>query len=348
MNTERHIDTPMYREEMGRVWLVTGAGGFLGSNLVKTLVARGEQVRAGLRSSFTPDSLAGVDCERVHLDVTNPDTIRSALRAGGPDQARRTIVVHAAGVVSIADRVNQALWRTNVLGTQNIVDACRAAQVARLVYISSVHAIPEPAAGEILSETDQFDPELVEGAYAKTKAEATRRVLTATSLDRVVVQPTGIMGPGDHGDGAVTRLIRDLAANRLPVLVEGGYDFVDVRDVTDGTIVAAERAPSGRCYLLGAERASLLEIAQTLHEAIGSRVPLVIPAGLAGAVVPFAVAWSKLRGSRPIFTKYSLDVVRNYTQVSHARAAAELDFAPRPLRQTILDTANFVQRPAAH
>ena len=112
--------------------------------------------------------------------------------------------------------------------------------------------------------------------------------------------------------------------------------------------LAAERAPSGRCYLLGAERASLLEIAQTLHEAIGSRVPLVIPAGLAGAVVPFAVAWSKLRGSRPIFTKYSLDVVRNYTQVSHARAAAELDFAPRPLRQTILDTANFVQRPAAH
>lgn len=332
---------------MERVWFVTGAGGFVGSTIVRELVVRGEQVRAGLYSTLTPSALDGVECERVRIDVTDRASLERAIIGDDPERAERTIVVHCAGIVSIADKVDRLLWGTNVEGTQNVLDVCRAAGVRRLVYLSSVHTIPEPGPGQVLVEIDQFDPELVAGAYAQTKAEATRRVLAAADLDRVIVHPTGIMGPGDHGDGAVTRFVRDLAAQRLPVLVAGGYDFVDVRDVADGTIAAALQAESGQCYLLGAERASLVEVASVVAEVTGKRVPRVIPIGLARLVVPFAASWSRLRGVRPVFTNYSLDVVRNYTQVSHAKASADLGYTPRPLRRTIVDTVSFVQRHGA-
>lgn len=323
--------------------MVTGAAGYLGNHIVRELLARGEQVRATVSSNPSPESLAGLDVELVPLNVHDRESVHRAVLGEDPERARHTIVIHCAGMVSIADRIDKALWATNVIGTQNVIDVCREAQVERLVYVSSVHANPEPPPGTAMVETAGFDPDLVDGAYAKTKAEASRRVLAATDLDRVIVQPTGILGPGDYGDAPVSRLIRDLVANRLPAIIAGGYDFVDARDAADGTIAAALQGRSGQSYLLGADRITLEEIARIVADASGSRMPRVLPIWLARLVVPFVVAFSKLRGTRPIFTNYSLDVVRHNTAVNHALASAELGFNPRPLRETILDTLAWVQ-----
>lgn len=326
--------------EAGRPrWIVTGADGFLGNTVVKALSARGDQVRAGIFGDLQPPALAGVDCERVRLDVTEPASVLAAF-AGSAEQ--RTIVVHTAGIVSIADEVDDLLYRTNVGGTHNVIQACRATGVARLVHVSSVHAIAEPATGAIV-ETRCFDPDAVRGGYARTKAEASAAVLAAGDLDRVLVHPTGLIGPGDHGDSPVGRLFRDLIAGNLRAIIAGGNDFVDVRDVTAGILAAAERGGNGECYLLAGHQASIRELAEIVHELTGSRVPPTVPLALARLAEPFSVWLARRRGTRPIFTKYSLYVVQRNAPDSHAKATAELGYQPRPLRDTLADTIAWIE-----
>lgn len=316
------------------LWIVTGAGGFLGNAIVRALLDRGEQVRACLHDRLGPATLAGLDCERVHLEVTEPDSVHQALRPAAA--SARTIVVHAAGIVSIADEVDDELYRTNVLGTQHVIDACRDHGIDRLVYISSVHAIPEPAAGPIIEIAD-FDADAVVGGYARTKAEASRRVLGATDLDRVLLHPTGLIGPGDPGDAPVGRLLRDLAAGRVPAIIGGGNNFVDIRDAAAATIAAAEQGRNGQGYLLAGQQATIRELAELVAELTGARVPPTLPIWAARALAPLVVTLARRRGTRPLFTRYSLHVVRENAPVSSAKARAELGFEPRPLRETIAD-----------
>ncbi|MDO5500030.1 MAG: NAD-dependent epimerase/dehydratase family protein [Propionibacteriaceae bacterium] len=328
---------------MDTQWFVTGADGFLGSTIVRALAARGDLVWAGVFGHRAPFALAGVACERLRIDVTDPDSLHRALAevTGAPKAPARTVVIHAAGLVSIADNPSARLRAINVDGTQHVIDACRQAGIARLVYVGSMHAFPEPPLGPMV-ETDRFDPHLVVGGYAKTKAEASRRVLAATDLDRVLVHPTGFLGPGDPGDAPVTRLIRDLAENRMPALIPGGSDFVDVRDVAKGTIAAAERGRTGESYLLGAARLSLRDIAVLVAEETGSRVPGILPVWMAWLAAPWVARRNRDEDSRPLFTRYSLAVARRNIAVSHEKAAAELGFAPRPLADTIRDTIDWV------
>lgn len=258
------------RQPHERCWFVTGADGFVGNTIVRELVARGEPVRAGIFGRLDPDALAEVDCERVLLDVTKPISVQAALVGDDPERANRTIVVHTAGIVAVDDKVDPVVWATNVEGTQNVIDVCTAARIGRLGYVSSVHALPEPS-DNAMREVTEFAADRVHGAYAKTKAEATARVLGAAGIDKVVVHPAGIIGPGDFGDTAMSRLVRDLAANRLPVLIRGGHDFVDVRDVALATIAAAEDGRDGDCFLLSAGWLSITDIAQIVSDATGSR-----------------------------------------------------------------------------
>lgn len=163
---------------------VTGGNGFLARHVIAALQEAGAVVRATTHSGADP-ALRALGCEVVAADVRDPSSLRPAL--AGSDA-----VVHAAGVVSIAGRVTPELRATNVDGTRNVIDACRVNGVERLLYVSSVHAMPEVAGGAI-HETERFDPSLVVGAYAKTKAEATALV-RASGLDCVIVHPSGLVG----------------------------------------------------------------------------------------------------------------------------------------------------------
>lgn len=342
MNPDPVTSGPAAGETDEPYWFVTGANGFLGSTIVAQLVAQSAQVGAGLHSSLAAPAIAGLECDRVLLDVADQQSIIAALTGADPKRAGRTIVVHTASIVSIADRIDPALRATNVDGVANLLAACRAVGVRRLVYVSSVHAIPDLPGG-VLAEVDHFDPELVVGAYAKSKAKATQLVADASDLDRVIIHPTGLLGPGDHGATALTTLIRDLADRRLPALVAGGYDFVDVRDAAAAIIVAGLQGRTGEAYLLGGGRMSIPQIAQIIAEATGGRRPPVLPIWVARLVVPLVGLLARVRRTPPIFTNYSLDVLQSQTTISHRKASAELDFRPRELRQTVLDTLAWVQ-----
>ncbi|NLT25196.1 MAG: NAD-dependent epimerase/dehydratase family protein [Microbacteriaceae bacterium] len=337
---------------MTRLWIVTGASGFVGSRLVRELVDRGERVRVLLRSGRHPSSLHGLDVERVEGDVRDLDALVRAF-SGDPDGAgpadaappapAGTIVVHAAGRISIDDGDDPLLEAVNVAGTANVVAACRAVGAARLVHVSSVHAIPEPADGGPIREVEPFDPALVDGPYAESKAAGSAIAIAATDLDPVLVHPSGVIGPGDPGDGNLTRLVREAVAGRLPATVPGGYDFVDVRDLADGIIRAAERGRGGRAYLLTGAFAEIADVVARAARRAGRRPPPRVPIALARWWAPVSGWFARRQGRAPLFTAYSLRTLGANGRFDRSRAETELGWRPRPLADTIDDTVDWVR-----
>ncbi len=327
-----------------RLWIVTGAEGFLGNNLVRELLSRGERVRACTFESERPSSLAGLSCELTPLDVTDRASVTAAFEH--PDSVE-TVVVHCAGVVSIASRVSAATRRVNVDGTQQVIDVCAELGVDKLVYVSSVHAIPEPRMDVPIFELDQplaFNPDAVVGEYAKTKTEATRAVLLAENLWRVVVHPSGMIGPGDFADSHMTRLVRDTVSGSLTAVVRGGYDFVDVRDVVQGIIAAATSGTNGRSYIFSGHFSKVAEMVRTVARLAGTKRNFsTLPMWFAELTAPLAELYYRVRGTKPLYTRYSLHTLRAPSRFSNARAARELGFTPRPLADTLRDTVRWLK-----
>lgn len=161
----------------------------------------------------------------------------------------------------------------------------------RLVYVSSVHAIPEQEKLQVLEEVQNFSPEAVIGGYAKTKAEATQLVLEAVreGLDAVVVQPSGILGPYDSSHNHLVQMIADYLHGKLPACVRGGYDFVDVRDVADGCLAAAEKGKRGECYILSNRHYEVKDVLSMVRSSNGGRKLPYCPCGWPGPARRFWV-----------------------------------------------------------
>ena len=326
---------------MEKTYLVTGACGHLGGTLVRLLERTGAQVR-GLR---LPSEQAR---NRAHVtyypgDVRDRDSLRPLFR-GLAD--REVVVFHTAAIVDISGEVTPQMHDVNVNGTKNILALCREYGVKRLVYVSSVHAIPEKDGYAVLREVDRFSPQQVTGGYAKTKAEATQAVLDAAAqgLDAVVVHPSGILGPFDGTGNHLVQLVKEYAGGKLPACVKGGYDFVDVRDVAAGCLAAAEKGRSGQCYILSNrhyEVKEVLAMAKTLCH--GRRLP-VLPMWMAQAAEPLLGWVARVKKQRPLYTKYSLYTLRSNDRFDHGKATAELGYRPRDLRQTVRDTLRWLAK----
>ena len=326
---------------MEKTYLVTGACGHLGGTLVRLLERTGAQVR-GLR---LPEEQAR---DRAHVtyypgDVRDRDSLRLLFR-GLAD--REVVVFHTAAIVDISGEVTPQMHDVNVNGTKNILALCREYGVKRLVYVSSVHAIPEKDGYAVLREVDRFSPQQVTGGYAKTKAEATQAVLDAAAqgLDAVVVHPSGILGPFDGTGNHLVQLVKEYAGGKLPACVKGGYDFVDVRDVAAGCLAAAEKGRSGQCYILSNrhyEVQEVLAMAKTLCH--GRRLP-VLPMWMAQAAEPLLGWVARVKKQRPLYTKYSLYTLRSNDRFDHGKATAELGYRPRDLRQTVRDTLRWLAK----
>ncbi len=179
---------------MKTIYLVTGAAGHLGSVLVRKLCAKGEIVRALVLPKDPNAAYLPKQAQLCYGDVTQPETIAPYFRHGTEE---KLVVIHAAGIVSISSHYDPKVHQVNVRGTANVVNLCHRYQADKLVYVSSVHAIPELPKGRVMTEIRQFDYHKVVGLYAKTKAAATAIVLRAAKkgLNASVVHPSGIFGP---------------------------------------------------------------------------------------------------------------------------------------------------------
>lgn len=325
---------------MKKLYIITGAKGHLASTIIKYL----REEDCEIRGLVLPREYAVSD-ERVTYYDGDVTDVASLQEIFSDIEDKETIVIHAAGIISIAEKVTPELYNVNVGGTENIISKCIESNVKRLVYVSSVHAIPEKNDNATIEEISVFSKDLVVGAYASTKAEATRRVLEAAEnkLDTVVVHPSGIIGPYDGGNNHMVQLIDMYVSGKLPAGVVGGYDFVDVRDVAKGCIAAAEKGKRGDCYILSNRYFTVKELLECMRIISGGKKKVCLPLSLAGAFVPMFEWIAKKTDTRPLYTKYALYTLSSNGHFSHDKATAELGYKPRDMILTLKDTIQWLK-----
>jgi dihydroflavonol-4-reductase len=316
--------------------VVTGASGHLGPNLVSELIARGESVRALVHRTSAGLSALGV--EQVSGSVTDPTSLAAAFEGA-------TRVYHLACVISLG-KDPERVWQVNVDGTANVARACRESGVGRLVHVSSINVFDQRPLDRPLDETR---PHIIDattrGTYNRSKAGAERAIRAAIDLglDAVIVNPTAITGHADHGPSALGQMLLDLAARKLPALLDGGFDFVDVRDVAAGTLAAGDRGRTGANYILGGSWHSLKELADVASGVTGVPAPrLVTPVWTARLSVPISKLIAKLGNTEPAVTHEALDVLSSNRFVSSDKAKRELGYAPRPFAESVRDAYRWL------
>ena len=317
-------------------YLVTGATGFLGRAVAEELVRRKAQVHALVLHDDPYTDLLPKEVRTVIGDVCD----KSSLSDFFADADSRTCVIHCAGIVSVASRPGPRLYQVNVGGTWKVLRQCMEHDVGKMVYVSSVHAIPEKSKGCIISEDCEFSPGLVDGDYAKSKAAATELVFDAAErgLNASIVFPSGIIGPGDLQGGSFTSMAKSFLSGKLPFAVRGGYDFVDVRDVARGILACSESGEPGKGYILSGCYVTIRRMLQLVGKAAKLKYrSICLPLGLARLAAPYYERRS-LRERKPLFfTPYSVSVLASNGQFSHAAASERFAYQPRPIEETVGD-----------
>ena len=314
--------------------LVTGATGHIGNVLVRHLLARRERVRALVLPGEDLTPLAGLPIELAIGDVLDPTSLQAAFQGV-------RCAYHLAGMISILPGPDQRLMEVNLTGTRNVLIAAQQAGVRRLVYTSSIHALQRIPHGTTIDEDIPFDPEGALSAYDHSKAAASLEVLQAAGqgLPAIIACPTGVIGPYDYRRSEIGRLIQSCLQRKPQLFVDGAYDFVDVRDVARGLILACERGRPGQTYILSGEQITVRGLLDSIRSLTGQRLPrLRIPFWLARLAAAASPLFYRLTHFPPRFTPYSLVTLQSNSRISHRKAEHELGYSPRPLHYTITDT----------
>jgi dihydroflavonol-4-reductase len=326
------------------IYLVTGATGHLGLTIVSQLIAEGKKVRALVLPDDKLNSRLPSQVEVCYGNVLDPLSLEEFFRV---DPGMEIFVIHAAGIVTTSLEYQQIVYDVNVKGTQNMIDAAIKFNVTKFVHVSSVHAIPEKPKGEIISEVDHFDKDLVYGPYAKTKAEATQYVLDAgkKGLDVTVIHPSGICGPYSPTNNHAAQLVITCWRRKMPSGVVGGFDFVDVRDVAAGIISACKKGGRGECYILSNRYISIKEFFRTFKNLTGKRQPrFMAPMWLVKIFMPSYNCFYKLKKRTPLFSSQSLHILTTNSLFSSEKARKVLNFITRPFKETLADTIKWFKK----
>lgn len=333
---------------MKNIYIITGANGFLGNNIVRLLEKNNEnEIRALVLPNDKIDALKGLKCEKFLGDVTKIETLKDIFNIDESIKEKTNIyVIHCASIVYLDSKYNERVYQVNVEGTKNIIKKTKEIN-AKLIYVSSVHAIEEKLNHEVMDENASFDPDKIVGLYAKTKAETTRYVFNEVknnNLNACVVFPSGLLGVNDFTNTNMTVLIKKILNEKVSLLTEGRYDFVDVRDVARGVINACTKGKKGEGYILSGEYVTIKKIADLVCE-YGKAKPIkkVISINIVKNIACLFELYYRLRKTTPLFTRYSLYTLNANSNFTNAKAKKDLDYQTRNIKCTIKDLVNEIK-----
>lgn len=330
-----------------RLYLLTGAAGFLGSNICQQLLERGDSVRAFIlngdpAAQFIPDGV-----ERFFGNLCSEE---DCMRFFDAEPGTETICIHCASMVTVNPEYNEKLMAVNVDGTDNILAAMKAHPTcAKLVYVSSTGAIPELPKEQKIREVRHFypyDDQKVVGWYSRTKAIATQHVLDAAKagLNACVVHPSGILGPNDRAVSETTKTIIKIIKGEMPIGMQGSFNLCDVRDLAAGCIAAVDRGKRGECYILGNEEVTLKELCRMLDDELHCGVcKIYLPLGLAKVIARQQEKKAKHSGKAPLMTTFSVYNLERNNAFDYSKAQKELGYQTRSYAETLHDEAQWLK-----
>ena len=321
------------------LYLVTGATGFLGEHLCRVLVEQGHEVRGLARSRS--GVLAELGVEHVRGDVLEGPELDRALEGVAG-------VFHLAGAVSRDPDDAQRMMRLHVDGTRRVLERMAAAKVPRMVLASTSGTIGVSKDEEILDEQAPYAEQIVAGwPYYASKIYQERLAFQhgeRLGIDIVAVNPSLLLGPGDRrlsSTGDVRKFIR----REVPVMPEGGINFVDARDAAMATAAAMEHGRAGERYLLGGPNWTMKEFFGRLGRVANVAPPrLKLPAKLNRWGARLVEELYRHRGKEPPVDRISVEMSEHFWWIDSSKAERELGFAPRDPQLTLVDTVAYLRR----
>lgn len=324
--------------------LVTGASGFVGSAVVRQLLARGETVRVLMRPASDRSNVQSLAVEIALGDLREPGSLATACTGC-------SALYHVAADYRLWTRDPRELYASNVDGTRHLMRAALEAGIPRIVYTSSVATLGLHADGSPSNEDSPVTLDNMIGHYKRSKFLAERVVdelVAREGLPAVIVNPSTPIGPHDVKPTPTGRMIRDAAAGRIPAYVDTGLNIVHVEDVARGHLLAFDVGQVGRRYILGGEDMALRDILAAIARLVGRRPPTIrLPRPALFPVAMVAEAWAWLtHGAEPQVTRDGLRMSRKKMFFDSGRARRELGYEARPALTAIADAVAWFQRGA--
>lgn len=319
--------------------LVTGATGFIGSSILRKLLAQGYQVRALVREQSNTRNLDELNIEVAFGDITNADSLGPALRDC-------THLFHAAALYSFWVKERALLYKVNVDGTRNVLQAAKEAGIDRVVYTSSVAALAVPVGKIPTTEETPVDFTQIVGDYKKSKyyAEQVALEYARDGLPVVIVNPSFPVGPRDIKPTPTGQTILDFLNRKLPAYIETGVNVVDVEDVAVGHLLAAERGEIGQRYILGGTDMTMGQLLKTLSGITGLPAPRVrLPYLPILGLSYLNTAYCRLTMATPRMTPETIRMSRHHMYYDPTKAIRELGFPQTRPRAALEKAVNWFQ-----
>jgi len=322
--------------------LVTGGTGFIGSAVVRSLVAHGERPRCLVRPSSDLRNLDGLDVELVEGDLLDSGSLEAALTGC------RTLF-HVAADYRIWVRRPESMLRTNVEGTRRLMELALHLGVEKIVYTSSVAVLGKNKDGLPADEETPVTLQDMIGVYKRSKFLAEAEVVRLNreeGLPVVIVNPSTPIGPGDVKPTPTGRIVVEAACGRMPAFVDTGLNVVHVDDVAAGHLLAFEKGQLGERYVLGGENLALGEILGRVAEVRGRRAPrLRLPRRPLYPLAYASETWARVTGGRePLLTIDGLNMAATPMYFSSAKAQKGLDYRARPAAAALQDAVGWFER----
>ena len=329
-----------------RIYLLTGAAGFLGSNICAQLLSEGKKVRALVLPNDKSVKFIPKEVEVVIGDLTDAESLEPFFSV---PEGMKSVIIHCASMVTVDPAYSEKLMAVNVGGTRNIITKVLAhPECEKMVYISSTGAIPELPHGTKIKEVDKFDPcdpAKVVGAYSQSKAKATQMVLDSVrvmGLKACVVHPSGILGPNDHAMGETSSTVLQIIKGEMPMGMQGSFNLCDVRDLAAGTIAAVDKGRVGECYILANETVTLKDMCEMLHaECNAKKIAFYLPLDLADKIAQGLEKQAAKTGKKPLMTTFSVYNLARNNEFDYSKAQRELGYTTRPYQETIHDEVQW-------
>lgn len=321
--------------------LVTGATGFIGSAVVRALVAADYDVNVLIRPDSDLRNLADLPVQPRHADLTDPASLHEAVRGCRG-------LFHVAADYRLWTRDPQPMYAVNVDGTRELLRAATAAGVKRIVYTSSVATLGVNADNSPADEDTPSNLDAMIGHYKRSKflaEEAVQHLVKHEATPAIIVNPSAPVGPRDRRPTPTGRMVVDAAKGRMQVYVDTGLNIVHVDDVAAGHVLAYRHGAVGRRYILGGEDMTLRDILTEIATLAGSPPPrLRLHHGLLQPLAYASELWARTSGREPLLTVDGLRLARKYMFFSSARAQRELGYHARPAQQALADALNWYRR----
>ena len=330
-----------------RYYLLTGAAGFLGTNICMQLLEAGCKVRALVLPNDKSVKFIPKEVEVVLGDLTDASSLEPFFTI---PEGCTSAVIHCASMVTVNPNYSEKLMAVNVGGTRNIITkVLNHPECEKLVHVSSTGAIPEQPHGTPITEVSKFthcDPKKVVGAYSQSKATATQMVLDAVQvmgLKACVVHPSGILGPNDHAIGETTNTLLQIIKGEMPMGMQGSFNLCDVRDLAAGTIAAVDKGRIGECYILANKTVTMKEMCDMLHaECNAKKIKFYLPLDLAEKIAAGLEKQAEKTGKMPLMTTFSVYNLARNNEFDCTKAQTELGYTTRPYEETIHDEVQWM------